>query len=280
MAHRFKREGEPGHSNGVLTDAQGSFAGSIVLYPDRLSVPLKRKKPTVYAVWNDLFHGDVPEQFRDQAYSVMFCASQHTIIVLTKRPEEMQHYLNSRPHDSLTPERRIIKNELGWDDCPYSVPWPLPNVYHGLTVCNQQEADEKIPIFLQVPGKKFLSIEPCLGEIDLQQSFYKSLILPESEGFVGIDAVILGGENGAGARPMHPDWVRAVRDQCAAAGVLFFFKQWGEWTPNCLCDTKNPHAVIDRPLGKPGVMFRCGRKSKESRRIDGRTHDDLPWRKS
>ncbi|MEI7752405.1 MAG: DUF5131 family protein [Candidatus Omnitrophota bacterium] len=143
--------------------------------------------------------------------------------------------------------------------------WP-ENVYPGLTVCNQKEADKKIPVFLQVPGKKFLSIEPMLGPVDLSGIAMKCAEsgtdcgggIQEKRpgcwkgncmGNAHVDAVILGGETGPGARPMHPDWVRSVRNQCQVAGVPFFFKQWGTF----------------------------GRSKKCGRLLDGRTHDELPW---
>lgn len=128
----------------------------------------------------------------------------------------------------------------------------LPKVWHGLTVCNQEEADEKIPEFLKVPGKKFLIIEPMLGAVDLWAindgswwdsegaTRYNALTGTAWWGSTGehglgggpkIDAVILGGETGPGARPVHPDWVRSVRDQCEASNVPFYFKQCGIWRP-------------------------------------------------
>ena len=162
--------------------------------------------------------------------------------------------------------------------------WPFENVHLGLTVCNQEEADVKIPIFLQVPGKKFLSIEPMLGPIDLCNV---TDCLCHCDGCLNmspntrIDAVILGGETGPGARPMNPDWVRSVRDQCAAAGVPFFFKQWGKW----LCSTQmvqgthRDTGVYCWPWEKSGdttmmvgVVHPCA-----GRLLDDRTHDDLPW---
>ncbi|MFA5340255.1 MAG: DUF5131 family protein [Clostridia bacterium] len=89
-----------------------------------------------------------------------------------------------------------------------------------------------------------------------------------------ISLVILGGETGAGARPLHPDWVRSVRDQCAAAGVPFFFKQWGEWWGDRKLITRTKQSVI---MGDT-VMHRVG-KINAGRILDGRTHDDLPWEK-
>ncbi|MDP3651083.1 MAG: phage Gp37/Gp68 family protein [Rhodoferax sp.] len=95
---------------------------------------------------------------------------------------------------------------------------PLPNVWIGATVVNQEESDRDIPKLQSVSAaKRFLSMEPLLGPVDLTGLLD------------GIDWVIVGGESGPGARPMHPDWARSLRDQCQSAGVPFLFKQWGEW---------------------------------------------------
>jgi len=104
-------------------------------HPDRLDIPLRTRKPTVFAVWNDLFHEDVPFDFQNQALINMALARQHTFLILTKRPHIM------------------AKAIVGWRG-------EYDHVYLGLTICNQDEADSKIPEFLAVPGKKFLSIEP------------------------------------------------------------------------------------------------------------------------
>ncbi len=103
--------------------------------------------------------------------------------------------------------------------------WMPPNVWLGATITNQTEAERDIPKLLEVPARvRFLSMEPLLGPVD---------IVPYIHCDVGntVDWVIVGGESGPGARPMHPDWVRSLRDQCGAAGVPFLFKQWGEWKP-------------------------------------------------
>lgn len=257
----------------------------IHLHPDRLTIPLKRRKPTVYAVWNDLFHEAVPDSFIGRALSAAIGEYRHTFLVLTKRAERMASLMSRFYADAGEKElRRAI------------------NVWSGLTVCNQAEADAKIPVFLQVPGKKFLSVEPMLGEINLRpwmgnvgkildpdgdpesspggryDSFLRRWVGDDQPEF---DAVILGGETGSGARPMHPDWVRSVRDQCAAAGVPFFFKGWGEWAPSqlqmvegCVNHT-NGHYWYEFDPSCKGKMKKLGRKC--GRLLDGRTHDDLPW---
>jgi protein gp37 len=116
-------------------------------------------------------------------------------------------------------------------------------VWLGISVVNQEEADRDIPKLLAVPAaKRFLSMEPLLGPVDLLKNsdplcrcdgcMSMARKHPEHPGLQRIDWVIVGGESGAGARPMHPDWARSLRDQCTAAGVPFLFKQWGEWWPN------------------------------------------------
>ena len=127
--------------------------------------------------------------------------------------------------------------------------WPLPNVWLGVSVENQAAADERIPLLLQTPAAvRFLSCEPMLGLVDLagwvkKSKDWKFFPIECKHGYDGcpicdgepehpLDWIIAGGESGPGARPMHPDWARGLRDQCAAAGVPFFFKQWGDGIGN------------------------------------------------
>jgi len=228
----------------------GIFNGKISLNPWFLK-RFNTHKPKVFAIWNDLFHEDVPESFLDDTFMTINANIKNIYLLLTKRPVYMRNYLRQISEDFLI-------------NAP---------IYFGLTVCNQQEANEKIPIFLQVPGKKFLSIEPMLGPIDLSRDCIEDKYHGGIPMICCFDAVILGGETGHGARPLHPDWVRSVRDQCAAAGVPFFFKQWGEYIP--IDDDKtggHKHLTL---IGKQWVD-RVGRK-KAGRELDGCFHDDLPW---
>lgn len=258
------------------------FDGRILCREDNLDLPLRTKKPTVWAIWNDLYHEDVFNEFRDRAYAVMALCPQHTFLVLTKRAERMARFF--APIGGTTRLNWVASAVCKIKDSTRipKIDWPLPNVWHGVTAENQEQADARIPHLLNVPGKRFLSVEPMLSAIDLSAYFggpYYSINSDAGEPNYnfGIDAVLLGGESGKHARPMHPDWVRSVRDQCAAAGVPFTFKQWGEWAPDCLCPTKKAHKTTPRPEpGKRGCMFRCGKKNA-GRRLDGRTHDALPW---
>jgi protein gp37 len=207
MTHRFE-----GDKEDALTCSDGAFNGEIITHPERLSIPLRRRKPTVYAVWNDFWHEYVVDDFQYRAFQIMQQSEQHTFLILTKRPQIAAAFFREGKQGE----------ELAFD-----------NIYFGLTVCNQQEADKKIPVFLQVPGKKFLNIEPMLEEIHISKWLHPRQV-PNKDGYGGdqapgwttdfrtIDAVILGGETGPGARPMHPDWVRSVRDSARRQGFRSF----------------------------------------------------------
>lgn len=165
----------------------------------------------------DVFDNEVPPQWRGELWALVKATPNLDWLILTKR----------------------IGNARGMapaDGFP-------PNVWLGATIVNQEEADRDIPKLLATPAAvRFLSMEPLLGPVDLT-----NVAPPVVEGrtWHGIDAitpanrelrgcvdwVIVGGESGHHARPMHPDWPRSLRDQCAAAGVPFLFKQWGEWRP-------------------------------------------------
>lgn len=188
----------------------------------------------------------------------------------------------------------------------------VTNVWLGVTVCNQAEADEKIPVLLQTPAAvRFVSVEPCLGPVDLGHLSWTDIIgsTAEKNALTGktwiqgncgessqtlqgnrLDWVICGGETGPGARPMHPDWVRSLRDQCQSAGVPFFFKGWGEWAPIgwVHADSKFdlPHIVIsqdgrvvqsrkDLAPSHNSELRRVG-KRRAGRLLDGRTCDEFP----
>lgn len=196
---------------------------------------------------------------------------------------------------------------------------PPPNVWLGATICNQAEADRDVPKLLAVPARvRFLSIEPMLGPIDLNYAFgvptgagngscpmHLAGIAPEGllpTGKQHLHWVICGGESGPQARPMHPQWARNLRDQCADAGVPFLFKQWGEWVPRSACyhtfEDGSDCASLDpgaarwpcvrlterghngRNLAHAGegdhaYMQRVGKKMA-GRLLDGRTWDEVP----
>ena len=187
----------------------------------------------------DLFHEGHLYEWIDAVFSVMSDYDQHIYILLTKRPEKMLKFWQ-------------------WKRDQHGIDWrPKDNVWIGVTAENQEQANYRIPILLDIPAsKRFVSIEPMLGPIylgyykpaegctEIEQNFLTGIIRIEDEEGRGVhistklDWVICGGETGHKARPMHPDWVRSLRDQCKAADTPFFFKQWGEFLPSCQTPNK------------------------------------------
>ncbi len=297
IAHRFA--GTPQFPNGF----------GVTLRPERLGEPLRWRKPRRVFVnsMSDLFHADVPDEFIAKVFGVMAHAEQHTFQVLTKRPGRMRSLLRSDAFRELV--FKTVDIEL---PDVMSADWPLPNVWLGVSAEDQKWADVRIPVLLDTPAAvRFLSAEPLLGPIDLhgqldESGHHRPRLTywltgrpgwgePELAGPNGIpmrsfvigpklDWVIVGGESGRGARPMHPDWVRTLRDQCTESGVAFLFKQWGEWMPNGAWrrDTgrpaANPREHIFDEGGRDGFipfMARVGKKAA-GRVLDGRTWDEYP----
>jgi protein gp37 len=257
VAYRFSGPGLAYEGLAVLKNGHPSWTGKIEFVEKHLLDPLKWKTPRRIFVnsMSDLFHEGVTDEMCDKIFAVMALCPQHTFQVLTKRPKRMLEYLSANLEAPLAQcaEARIgrmcetIARDRGEDvNAPYwdvFFRWPLRNVWLGVSVENQAAADERIPVLLQTPAAvRFISAEPLLGPLSIDHA----LFVIGSEKFESrrLDWVICGGESGPGARPMHPEWARGLRDQCASAGVPFFFKQWGEWAPDF---TSQPiHMRIDR----------------------------------
>lgn len=256
---------------GLLND-HGRFNGNVRFDRDALMIPLKRKKPTTYFVnsMSDWCHENVPDDWRDQILAVMALTPQHTYQVLTKRAIQMQEYLSDpetpmnvirRSVELQTPETRF-QNQAGVKDW-----WPLKNVWFGVSVEDQKAGDERIPLLLDTPSAvRFLSVEPLLEYVRIKNEWLEKL-----------DLVIVGGESGANARPMQPDWVRSLRDQCQAAGVPFFFKQWGKWVvPSQMPDrTYQEIADFGQGIGHSDIPIGVG-KHRAGRLLDGREWNEMP----
>lgn len=207
---------------------QTEWNGHTLLRMDHLQKPEQWAKPRAIFVCSmgDLFHEHCDFEKIDAVFSVMSDCDQHLYLLLTKRPEGAKRFFQ-------------------WKSLQHGIPWqPKPNIWLGVTAENQEQANKRIPILLDIPAaKRFVSIEPMLGRVDFQNLnegiglHYDCLsgkaysLGEEYTGGPQLDWVICGGETGSKARPMHPDRVRSVRDQCKAAAVPFFFKQWGEWLP-------------------------------------------------
>lgn len=271
VAYRFSGPGQPYEGLvriGAAGERKAEWNGEVRLVEKHLLDPLRWKRidvapahPPHGTIWrprkifvnsmSDLFHPNVPDEWIDLIFGVMAHAPQHIFQILTKRPERMLHWANAKEREmrvydalvdsNLADERqndrlicraqdRILKYDTEYGryfDCK----WPLPNVWLGVSVENQKAADERIPLLLQTPAAvRFLSVEPMLGPVDLGRFLFADPTRPGRR-LNQLHWAIVGGESGPGARPMHPEWARSLRDQCSAAGVAFFFKQWGEYVP-------------------------------------------------
>jgi len=289
----------------------------VTLHEDKLEEPLKIKKPTMFFVCSmgDLFHEDVSFNAIQRVWATMQAPAchKHTFQILTKRPERMLEYYKW--------------NESQPSKMKMAVEFQRPNIWLGVTCENQEMADKRIPTLLEIPAaKRFVSIEPMLGPVDVilaegdiacvicatQWHYDDSRECPgcgsddpyqqvscndpykstDSE----LDWVICGGETGPGARPMHPDWVKNLRDQCQEANVPFFFKQWGEWVPTDMLDinkdgkllteiSNSKHTTWLMPDGSTSIDFfeeedsvligKVGKK-RAGRKLDGKECNEMP----
>lgn len=258
---------------GGLTDEQGKWNGKIRTVEANLELPLRARKPVVWAVWNDLFHDDVPDEFINDAFHIMARAPQHVFLVLTKRPEKMAEWMQPPPGYVTRIEEAEARG------LPV---WPLPNVWLGVTAESQEQANKRLPILCKIPAAvRFVSAEPLLGPLDISLWMVSGYDEPPYDDV--IDWVICGGESGPGARSMHPDWARSLRDQCQAAGVPFLMKQWGEWAdpwqaqlpPEDYINTK--HVTVS-PMNRrePNITLHRVGKKKAGRLLDGREWNEYP----
>lgn len=227
VAHRAM---QPAHE-GLTIKRPGErtdWSGTVRCLPERMEAPLRWRKPRRVFVdsMSDLFHPDVPDEFVSQVFDVMWLARAHTFQVLTKRPQRMSAFL----------ARKYVFDWRGLD--------PSVNQWLGTSIEDDRYVFRADHLRATPAAVRFLSLEPLLGP------------LPSLD-LTGIDWVIVGGESGPKARPMHPDWARDIRDRCAAAGIPFFFKQWGGWAPVA------------------GGMRLVGKKAA-GRELDGRTWDEMP----
>ena len=245
---------------------------------DRLNQVNSRQKPQVIALcfMSDPFHGEHELGDIYQMIDKVIECSQHTFIALTKRPEDMRDIL----------------------DCQGTT---IPNLVGGISAWDQPSLDRMAPILLETNlATRIVSLEPTLGEVFLGQSGSVELYrpgykqgepvdlirdpnFPQLRGRGLIDGLIMGGESGPRARPMHPGWARSVRDQCQAAGVPFFFKQWGEWIPASHVSMGNmriPSNTIERCRNSQDHQYRFPDGTKMLRigkKAAGRLLDGLEW---
>ena len=288
-----------------LTDKNGRWNGKTRFNEQWLDQPIRwRKQRRIFVcAHGDLFHENVPDEWIDRVFAVMALAPLHVFQVLTKRAKRMKEYMRS---DSVA-ERVEQAMARYWTPL---AEWPLPNVWMGVSAEDQATLDARTPHLLNTPAAvRWLSVEPLLGPVDLTMIHHDGLTnidslrgnhglsLPMKGRCSALDWVVVGGESGPKARPMHPDWARAIRDQCAGAAVPFFFKQWGEWIekdgPRCRAIRIDRHST-DSWMDPDGTLHPCTRmsyqyrspyfdsivrrvgKKRAGRLLDGRTHDEMP----
>jgi protein gp37 len=319
---------------------QLNWTGKINLSEKDLLKPLTWKKPRIIFVnsESDLFHESLPFEVIDKVFAVMGRCQHHTFQVLTKRPDRMLEYYKSDPYQRILNASYLINlpksHSIGAGIDNPSVPGNLgwKHVWLGVSVENQQAANERIPLLLQVPAAvRFLSCEPLLAPINLGnwletcpkskrvdgnghswlfdgddpyvKCYYCGEIRDALNGrTIGVSHtmpsdihwVIVGGESGKDARPMHPLWVRQLRDQCQKVSISYFFKQWGEWVEcgqepgfiagNEVRDVRN--ILPDGTEYKTGYIragdLACMKlvgKKKSGRQLDGREWNEVPGQK-
>ena len=271
---------------------KGRAFTDVVCHPERLDQPIRWAKPRRIFVnsMSDLFHEEVPTGFIDEVFAVMALATQHTFQVLTKRPERMRDYmLDPAMNNRFGMARARIFDAHSVCDCDVWMSGqqfrPLPNVWLGVSVEDQATANDRIPLLLQTPAAvRWISAEPLLGEIRLgsflqrspSAAFVAGKVTPEMPawtriGSTALDWVVVGGESGPKARPMHPQWVRDLRRQCDAAGVAFLLKQNGEFASVSEAEGFGAHFTFP-----DGATVRRVGKKRAGRLLDGVQHDGYP----
>lgn len=255
IAKRYFRIVEPSVMN---------WTGNVGIDKQVLLQPLKRRKPTTYFIsLSDLFYTARPDEDIDRVFAVMALCPQHKFQILTKYPERMLQWFTERSGTyNETAQIRVMKyageiasyweNSDEWDYVLDRTPWPLPMVQLGVSVENQQYADERIPLLLRTPAAlRFVSYEPALGPVD----FGKWLTVTRQRDRM-LDWIIVGGESGPGARPFDIEWARSTVRQCRAAGVPCFVKQLGaKPLDSKMVDIMGPDNKVHyrRPPGDPMI---------------------------
>ena len=297
-AHRIVASGVT-HYQGLVEKRHGKavWTGKVALAPEAvLTKPLRWRRPRRIFVnsMGDLFKESVPDAWIDRVFAVMALAPQHQFQLLTKRSKRMREYMtNAGAYDRILRAAEPFRAANG-ALCRIPISNPMdaafwPHLWLGVSAEDQARADERVPDLLATPAAvRFISAEPLLGALRLHEirsegrtidALRGETWVPQAEGVrydlrrwphaPRLDWVIVGGESGPGARPMQPDWARDLRDQCAAAGVPYFFKQFGEYGPNGLIDDDG------RKIPGSEWLDRLGKKLA-GRRLDGVEHNAFP----
>jgi protein gp37 len=280
-----------------MTRSGPLWTGEVQVAEDLLAWPLRQRQPRHIVVnrMSDLFHENLATETVDLLHAVIGAAHWHRFLVLTKRSRRMREYYTDPETPRRVEEQFIRLSSVASpaarrrrllprrDDPEISLAgaksWPLPNLWLGVSV-EDQDRVLRIADLLQSPAAlRWVCFEPLLERVrpeavPIGNGLFDSLggrhyavdgrgrrYSVKRPGWQPLDWVVVGGEIGVDARPMQADWVRSLRDQCAAAGVPFFFRRWGEWAP-----------VLEN---RSGEITRVGRRAA-GRVLDGRTWDELP----
>lgn len=269
----------------VINIDKKCWNGKTFFQHSQLSKPFKRKKPTKYFVcsMSDLFHED--NDFVDilKVWYVMCQNPHHIFQVLTKRPDrviEFYRYIGKKCKDDGL-------DSVPSDSNDYIDYVETPNhVWIGVTVENQEMADKRIPILLDIPAKtRFLSCEPLLDNINfpLYDGWVPTYNNPDNSGgdkeawpmIYDLSWVVIGGESGSNARPMHPNWAKNIIAQCEAANVPVFFKQWGEYAPSDNLPLSIVLKLKNHIFNDKTIVYRIGKK-KSGNIINGTKYEQYP----
>jgi Bacteriophage protein gp37 len=271
--------------SGLEFTAENKDRGELFFEDEVIQQVLWRRKPATF-FWcdcTDLFGPWVKDSWIDRIVGCCALTPQHRHLWLTKRADRMREYCH-------TSKQIKYGKYLDIGTCK-AYDWPLPNLGLGVSAEDQERANKRIENLRQTPAAmRFLSAEPLLSALDVSPWLTRwtgqgsglpkplSTALATLPDIHGLDWVITGGETGPGASPMPPEWPRAIRDQCQAAGVPYFHKHNGEWSvSNNGRDLFKVGQCDDVPIGD-GLhhrMFRVGKKAA-GRLLDGRTWDELP----
>jgi protein gp37 len=281
-------DGNPGRKS-FKQATEGRWTGEVRFVPERLADPLRWKRPRRIFVnsMSDLFHEKLEDAQIAAVFGVMAAAPRHTFQVLTKRARRMCEWFEWIAGGADTPANICAQHadlELTgvghqiWGRARGAVmrgerPWPLPNVWIGVSVENQDAADERIPEILETPAAvRFISAEPLLGPLDIA-TYLDPAGAPCGETNAILDWVIVGAESGHGARPCDVRWIRAIRDQCEAAGVPLWLKQANELRSQDAGELKVGDA---HPIAVGKGSKRKGKTLIELPYLDGEQHAEFP----
>lgn len=266
--------------------ARPRWTGRVVEDVEALSAPMRWRKPRRVFVnsMSDLFHEGASAAYVAAVFGVMAATPRHTYLILTKRPKRAAawfQWVAGLPADPFSECHYEALMHDGPDEVVHRLSedgprgWPLPNVWLGVSVEDQDAADERIPVLLDIPAAvHWVSAEPLLGPLRLRRwlnrgfaynvngairvgggaSYFGFHRSPEHDP-PRVRWVVVGGESGHGARPMKAKWVRHLRDECRTNAASFFFKQWGQFD----ADGKRQRS-----------------KKAAGRVLDGRTWDEFP----